>query len=194
MDESHPNVGRSRRATVGIAVVITLCAVGGTRYLAAQSTTRAAAARAASDDPALNAILQELRGLREDLATGNQRQLAAQLLVGRVQMQEQRIAHLDGQRAAAAAKVANESQGVKAMQDRLTPLEPACRIMGSVEARQDCQQQVEFFKAQVARMQANEQQLRLELSTLENGVVTEQQRWSEFNDRLDVLERSLTAR
>jgi septal ring factor EnvC (AmiA/AmiB activator) len=181
-----------RHIIVGAALTIALGAVVATSYPAAQ--TRAAAARAVSDEPALNAILLELRGLRADLATSNQRQLAAQLLVGRLQMQEQRIAYLDAQRAAGAAKLADASREVKEMQDRLAQLEPVCPRMGTADMRKQCDGEVAGEKSRSARLQATEQQLRLELSGLENGVATEQQRWSEFNDRLDVLERSLTSR
>jgi hypothetical protein len=69
-----------------------------------------------SDDRALNAILLELRGPRADLAGGNQRLLAAQLLVGRIQMQEQRIAYVDAQ-ATALVRVQRSARRPRALDD-----------------------------------------------------------------------------
>src|SRR5688500_7870662 len=48
---------------------------------------------------AVNALVTELRAVRADLADASQRTLRFQLLLARLQLQEQRIGHLDRQRA-----------------------------------------------------------------------------------------------
>ena len=66
--------------------------------------------RAESGDAAVAALVAEVRALRADLAAASRDQLRAQLLLGRVQMQEQRLAYLDKQRADTATALAVQSQ------------------------------------------------------------------------------------
>ncbi len=47
------------------------------------------------------------------------------------------------------------------------------------------------MKRQLADQHAREQQLRAQERDLENALSAEQARWSEFNSRLDELERAL---
>ncbi len=142
-------------------------------------------------DPALGAILLELRGLRADMTASNQRLLSSQLLLGRLQMQEQRIAYLDGQRAQGAAKLDEVLTAVRAMSDRVAQLETGCRNVSDSNERKACDEGLQALKQQIAPFREREQQSRLALLDLENAVAAEQRRWSEFNERLDILERSV---
>ena len=60
--------------------------------------------------------------------------------------------------------------------------------------RRECELMVENFKRQQSGQLKMEQQLRARESELVNTVATEQARWSDFNARLDELERVLTRR
>ena len=71
--------------------------------------------RTDTNDAVFATLVSEIRGLRADLAAANQRNLRAQLLLGRLQMQEQRIAYLDKQRADAAQRSADVQRAVAMM-------------------------------------------------------------------------------
>ena len=60
--------------------------------------------------------------------------------------------------------------------------------------RRECEVMTENFKRQLSGQQQMEQQLRARESELVNTVATEQALWSDFNTRLDELERVLARR
>jgi septal ring factor EnvC (AmiA/AmiB activator) len=67
----------------------------------------------------------------------------------------------------------------------------ACAGMPSADARRDCESNVSQMRRRLADQQAREEQLRAQQRDLENALSAEQARWSEFNSRLDELERAL---
>jgi septal ring factor EnvC (AmiA/AmiB activator) len=62
------------------------------------------------------------------------------------------------------------------------------------EQRRDFEETLGGLRAQLEAMQATENALRAEESSLMNSIVSEQARWSDFNGRLDELERTLPRR
>jgi hypothetical protein len=171
--------------------VATLALVLAFGILAARNALHAqAAARADTGEAAVAALVSEVRSLRTDLATASRNQLRAQMLLGRVQMQEQRLAYLDKQRADTAAMLAVQSQMASAFNQGGTDSN-ACAGMPSAEARRDCEANVTQMRRRLADQQAREDQLRSQQRDLENALSAEQARWSEFNSRLDELERAL---
>lgn len=178
-------MSRSRIALAGLALVI----VGG--LLVTRNTVHAqSAARPDAGDAAVTALVTEVRALRTDLAAASRNQLRAQMLLGRVQMQEQRLAYLDKQRADTAAMLAVQSQMASAFNQGATDAS-GCAGMPSAEARRDCEANVTQMRRRLADQQAREEQLRAQQRDLENALSAEQARWSEFNTRLDELERAL---
>ena len=63
--------------------------------------------------------------------------------------------------------------------------------MPSPDARRDCEVNLATRKQQLADQETREQQLRNQESELTNALSAEQARWSEFNARLDELERAI---
>ena len=124
------------------------------------------------------------------MAVASRNQLRAQILLGRLQMQEQRLAYLDKQRADTAAMLAVQSQMSAAFNQGGTDAS-ACARMPTADARRDCEANAGQMKRQLADQQAREEQLRAQGRDLENALSAEQARWSEFNSRLDELERAL---
>src|SRR5262245_40846652 len=86
---------------------------GAAPTLLAQSTTRLP-----DSSDAVVALVAEIRALRADLAAASRNQLRAQLLLGRVQMQEQRLAYLDKQRADVAAQIMAQSMMGSALRNQ----------------------------------------------------------------------------
>jgi hypothetical protein len=173
---------------VGV-LVVTLILSGGRLPLLAQAP---AATRPETGDAAVSALVAEVRALRADLAAASRNQLRAQMLLGRVQMQEQRLAYLDKQRADTAAALMVQSQMGSVFRLQGGPGDASgCASMPSPEARRDCEASVTMRKQQLAEQEGREQQLRNQESELATALSAEQARWSDFNARLDELERAI---
>lgn len=168
--------------------------IGGiTAGVAAAPAVRAQSpARADTGDAAVTALITEVRALRAEMAATSRNQLRAQLLLGRVQMQEQRLAYLDKQRSDVATALMVQSQMTSALRGQAGNLTGnACSKMPSDEGRRDCEANVAQMRRQLTEQEAREQQLRASESDLTNALSAEQARWSDFNSRLDELERTL---
>jgi hypothetical protein len=155
-----------------------------------------AKAQSARNDDVLPALLTEVKGLRaamEQMAAGGTQ---AQLLVGRLQLQEGRVAsmirRLDTVRdnLATARREYGQVRGSMQMLEKdKTPDEPAGAddkqlgdlVLGGLR------QQLTAAKGNVDRLAAEEMQLT-------GDIATEQQRWIAINQRLDELERALAKR
>ena len=168
-------------AAVGIVVVA-----------AAAASWRPAAAQAARSDDVLPALLTEVKGLRaamEQMASGSTQ---AQLLIGRLQLQEGRVTsmirRLDTVRdtLAAARTQYNQLAGsVKMLEGAHEPGDgPPEEAKGVLLG----------LKSQVAAAKANVDRLAAEEMQLTGDIAGEQQRWIAINQRLDELERTLAKR
>ena len=191
---------KTRACLVGIA---TLLAALGVPALLAQGQ------RGGSGDPSA-ALLLEVRGLRAELGEFSRASLRAQLLVARVQLQEQRILYFDRQRAelhgqvtAATERAAAAAMDIERTQDQIKSLRPGSSPTGPAQVGQP--DMSEFMRPMLelslagARKEAEaaskaEQQLRAQEAEAIANLSGEQGRWNEFNVRLDELERSLPTR
>src|SRR5688500_5025833 len=147
-------------------------------------------ARAAdSSEASVNALVAEVRALRAELAQAAQRTARVQLLLGRVQMQEQRIAYLDSQRAQIAGRLGDQTDVVTGVRQRVQQLENGgC---DGVPERQECDQMLRQMRQDLEAQAAIEIRLRAQENDILNSLATEQGRWTDFNSRLDELERTL---
>ena len=152
-----------------------------------------ARAQAARTDDVLPALLTEVRGLRAAMEQMASNGSQAQLLVGRLQLQEGRvngmIRRLDTVRdtLATARREYDQIQGALKMlgQDRGGP--PGA-------PQEDKESLLSGLTAQVAAAKANVDRLTAEELQLTADITTEQQRWIAINQRLDDLERTLAKR
>jgi hypothetical protein len=171
---------------VRIAIATTLAA-GSMFFVVSAQTPRPAE----SSDAAVHALIAELRGIRADLADASQRTLRFQLLLARLQLQEQRIANLDRQR----ADISKSLMDVNTMSTMfLTQYEQAARQCEDADGveRKACEEQLPTLKATANSHQDRQQLLRMQEGELLQAIATEQGRWTDFSARLDELERSLT--
>ena len=151
---------------------------------------RPAAAQAVRSDDVLPALLVEVKGLRaamEQMAGSSAR---AQVLIGRLQLQEGRIAgmirRLDTVRdelAGAKRQYEQLAGSVKFLNDK-SPSDPGGEPEGVLDG----------LKSQLTAAKANVERLAAEEAQLTNDVAAEQARWIDINQRLDELERSLGKR
>ncbi len=136
------------------------------------------------------ALLAEVRSLRAELAQAAAVSIRSQLLVARLQVQEQRVAGLGRQLLELDGQIAPIAQEVQELTTQLTRLSEA-----TMPAEQ--QQELAGIRAELKRritdLQQREQQLRAQQLDVSNAVGAEQGRWIEFNNRLDEIERSLPA-
>ena len=191
------------RACLFVAIATVLAALGVPALLAQGQ-------RGGSGDPSA-ALLLEVRGLRAELGEFSRASLRAQLLVARVQLQEQRILYFDRQRAelhsqvtAATERAAAAAKDIERTQEQIKSLRPGSSAptgpgqVGQPDMSQFIRPMLEL-SLEGARKDAEaaskaEQQLRAQEAEAIANLSGEQGRWNEFNVRLDELERSLPTR
>ena len=177
------------RLTLVLATLALMFALG---FLTNRDRLQAQSSPALGGDGAVAALVTEVRALRADLAAASRNQLRAQMLLGRVQMQEQRLAYLDKQRSDIAAYAAAQAQMTSGLRNQVEGFKAGqCAGLPSPEQRRDCEAQGAMLARQLAEHDTRDQQLRAQERELEAAVSAEQARWSEFNSRLDELERAL---
>lgn len=173
----------SARRWIGI-VVIGLLAVGaivsGETQTAAPST--------------MEALLAEVRGLRAEVHQAAGTSIRTQLLVARLQLQEQRISSLakqltDVQTQRSAMEGGNAQMAARVK--RLDEMERSSSI--TPEDRKQLAAEAEAMKLPLNEMRRRMQQLTEQESFLSGQLSTEQSRWIEFNERLDQIEREIAA-
>jgi chromosome segregation ATPase len=151
----------------------------------------AADAQAPVVDP-IRELLVEVRALRIAMERSATVGARIQLLVARVQLQEQRIAELSRRSAAVRDEISKVEATIATNTDALKREESAVERTNSVEMRRELEQQVEHYKAQLRNPEKRRQELLNEESLLSQQLAADQGRWSDVNNQLDELERSLT--
>jgi len=140
----------------------------------------------------LDDLLAEVRGLRTDLNQSSSSSLRTQLLVARLTLQEQRINALAGQLNEARRALSSKQGDPESPIIRLRRFEDAVQIpVGPPEAQAEMERMLPRLRADAAIWQREEQVLRSQENDLSVLLATEQNRWIDFNSRLDELERAL---
>ena len=140
-------------------------------------------ARSASMDDLVN----EVRGLRTDIQQLADSSIRAQLLVARLQVQEQRIAGI-------ARQLADTEEQIGKMDGARNPM--LARMLKDFEAQTPADpDQAEFvglIKAQLEKVQNGDPALKERQAALSRLLADEQARWVGFNTQLEDLERRIT--
>ncbi len=173
---------------VMFAIVFAAAAAGGSLVGRAQQT-------AAAPD-VLRSLLVEVRSLREameQVASGGTR---VQLLLGRVQLQEQRIANQTRRLDTVRASLIPAQKDLEPLERQLKGFEEAWRRRTGPprEEDRDAEEALKELRARVARGRAEVQRLTAEEVYLVQDIAAEQNRWTDFNQRLEELERALSRR
>jgi hypothetical protein len=152
------------------------------------------AAQSRTGPATLDDLLSEIRGLRADLATSSNATLRTQMLVARIQIQEQRVNTTFRQ----LTDVQNEMAGVKQMVAlNEGQLKQAEHELETTVGNDRVAAELAFADVQrrigpvLAQFRQRAQELTTRQDELLNQFSTDQVRWNDFNDRLDALERSL---
>ena len=140
----------------------------------------------------LDDVVAEIRTLRADLKANAAATARTQLLTARLQLQEQRITVLANQRADVTARLAVETRLRTDAERRVQTFDGERSTNESVGiSRAELEGMEKHFKAEYAQHRDAEQQLRAQEADFAAQIAAEQNRWQDFNNRLDELERSL---
>ena len=136
-------------------------------------------------------LLTEVRAIRADLQQGIQ----AQLLVARLQDEEQRINSLTGRLETVRRSIATQVAGQQRMTRQLAQAESNVEL--GTTAPEDLprvEASVRALKRLLVEGEQEVKQLEIQENELTGQLDTEHARWADFNNRLDELERRLSTR
>jgi chromosome segregation ATPase len=179
---------RKRGVIVSGLIVAGLCAAGGAA-LWAQPSDRPTV------DASMTSLVLEIRALREAVERSGVVATQAQLLLGRVQLQENRLVTLGRQAQDARDRLAvaeRELSGPEYELKRLTNELNSGRVPAE-ERETLANDRIPALKQQLREAQMRTQQLRNQEAAASAALAEEQSRWVDFNGRLEALERSLAA-
>ena len=164
-------------------------AVAGVVATAGFATLSGQADRAPSSE--LKALVEEVRALRFSIERTSTHASQAQLLLGRVQLQENRLTSLGRQYQEARTRSLDAQMRTAEAETRLQATAEDLRHATAPEERQAVEGAITAMKQEVARLQTRAQQMRTDETGALEALTTEQHRWSDFNQRLEILERSI---
>ena len=152
------------------------------------ASVRAALERAPTEN---DGLLTEVRAIRAELQQGIQ----AQLLIARLQEEEQRINNLTGRLETVRRSIATQLAGQQRMTRQLTQAERNVELGNtSPENLPGVEGNIRALKRLLAEGEQEGKQLEAQEAELTEQLATEQARWAGFNNRLDELERRLSTR
>jgi chromosome segregation ATPase len=133
-------------------------------------------------------LLAELRALRADMQQRTETSIRAQLLVARLQVQEQRVA-------AVAKDVAQVEEQMRALEGARNPaLTQMIKNMEEPSGDADAASLFAGVKAQLEKIENGDPVLKERHAGLTRQLSEEQARWAAFNAQLEALENQLATR
>jgi chromosome segregation ATPase len=165
---------------IGVGIVALGAAVPGQTQTAAPS--------------AMDALLAEVRGLRAEVHQAAGASIRTQLLVARLSLQEQRINGVAKQLTDVQTQRAAIEGPTAQFDKRFAQLEELLRSPSiPPDQHRQFEQELESMKLVRGDMHQRLQRLVNQESALSSQLGTEQSRWTDFNDRLDQIEREIAA-
>jgi chromosome segregation ATPase len=169
-------------------IVAGLCAAGGAALWAAQPSDRPTV------DASMTSLVLEIRALREAVERSGVVATQAQLLLGRVQLQENRLVTLGRQAQDARDRVAVAEREQFALETRLRSFTSGLQSANlPPQQREEEASAMAVTKLELRQAQNRVQQLRNQEASATSALAEEQGRWVDFNSKLESLERSLAA-
>jgi hypothetical protein len=156
-------------------------------------TTRRVATHDQGQDP-ISTLTAEVRALREEIAATSTANLRLQMLVARLQAQEQRIIYLDRQRNEISNRrvQAEEVRSEMAMRLRQYTDDDSYLQQQEAEERGGVEAAIREQRERLQDQDRIVEQLRRDEADAANALTQEQARWKDFNSRLEELERSFS--
>jgi hypothetical protein len=141
----------------------------------------------------MRALVAEVRALRLAVERTSSHVSQAQVLLGRMQLQENRLATLGRQYLEARARVLDAQMAQAEAEQRLEQFVSLVRTHPDAAERQALEERIPDMKNEVGRLQARASQLQGDEAASLQALTGEQQRWGDVNERLEALERTLAA-
>jgi hypothetical protein len=145
--------------------------------------------QARTDDP-VRELLSEVKLLRQALERASTIGTRIQLLVARVQLQEQRIGDLSRRLDSVRAELRDVEREVTAITPQVEMMSEAAQT-DDPEERKAAEQAAAMVRSQLDALERRRGELSGEEGLLAQQIAAEQSRWTDFNTRLEELERTL---
>jgi hypothetical protein len=165
------------------AFVLVLLAITGSAF--------AQTAKPVPESDAIAVLTREIRALRQEIAETARANLRLQSLTARIQAQEQRIIYLARQRAEAASRRSEAEQERNELAGEIENLTERDLSKLTPAHRRDIEETLARLKHRAAAHETSAVQLQSEEVDAANALAQEQGRWTDLNQRLEDLERSL---
>jgi chromosome segregation ATPase len=133
-------------------------------------------------------LVAEVRSLRAEIRHAADTSIRAQLLVGRLQLQEQRINSLTRQLADTQKQLGDNERGHAALAGQMTMF-ARDEDTQSVDERAGLELVIGPLKAQLKLMEKADRDLQAQQTYLTGLIAEEQSRWATFNAMLDELSK-----
>ena len=180
MMSTQEAVVRKKSLAVALIAILVVAVTGGVT-----GQQRPAPSRAAT----LDDLLEELRAFRSELRDSSATSLRAQLLLARLQLQEQRVNTIWRQLSEVEDKLQDtEKEGAAP--------EHILKLMGVAPGTEPPTQMapvIEMFKTQMAAAEKANTDLKQRQAELTQLMTNEQSRWAALNAEIEALEKALTA-
>jgi len=144
-------------------------------------------------DATLDELVVEVQALRAEMNQAAAASIRAQLLVGRLQMEDQRIAGAVRELDAVQADLATNAQARAEAATTLKVLEEAV-LSATNDVREEAEKRLNAAKAAAQQVDRRQQALKRRESTLAKELEENQARWQDVNERLENFEQSMAAR
>jgi chromosome segregation ATPase len=175
------------RTVLLTTILVSAALLGGSREGRAQGGPQPA-------PDVLSALLVEVRGLREAMEQMASAGPRVQLALGRLQLQEQRVNTQLRRLEEIKSSLAQARRELSSLTDRVATFERVVRETTDAEKRRDLEGALAATRSEAERAVAEVQRLQTDEATVSQDISAEQARWSDFNQRLEELERALGRR
>ena len=152
-----------------------------------------ASGQARRPDASLDELVVEVQALRAEMNQAAAASIRAQLLVGRLQMEDQRIAGVVRELEAVQADLAANAQARTESAAKLKPLEEAV-MSATSDVREEAEKQLAAARAAAQQTDRRQQLLKRREGALAKELQEVQARWQDINARLENVEQSIPGR
>ena len=153
--------------------------------------TAAAAQTASPDTQALQALVTEIRQLRQDMQATTLATQRVQIVLYRLQTQTALVTRASSRLDDARSSLGNLQSDKKTIADRLPQIEESVKSTQDPKERKNMEDGLAGTKMQLERMAADEQRLQSRAIDAETQFRTEQNKLADLQDQLDRLDKLL---
>lgn len=155
------------------------------------STITCAQRTVSADSQTLEALLEEVRQLRQELRSTSVTSVRAQILLHRVQIQEAAVVRLSQKAESAQARLAESQSAQQRVTDQIHALENDKQSSSDSRQEQELEHALENLKHNLQQLDREVQQRQAKASEAEEQMRVEQDKLSELEDQLERLDKEL---